>query len=168
MRSLMSNLIDKSWPWVGTLRCTNSKWVEPFSNPLFLPPLHSSPSISQPWHEYKWRLVRSRDRVSVNGFLLSLWQQHTLMGSAWLDSIMSPDTLWRGCKLSISLPPSPRSSSSLAAVFILFPMIILPSFTLLLRLIPSSYSFLRISFVPCFPFRFFLISLNNLNFLKFC
>lgn len=29
-----------------------------------------------------------------------------LMGSAWLDSIMSPDTLWRGCKLSIR-PPSP-------------------------------------------------------------
>lgn len=29
-----------------------------------------------------------------------------LMGSAWLDSIMSPDTLWRGCKLSIR-PLSP-------------------------------------------------------------
>lgn len=167
MRSVMSNVIDKSWPWVRTLRCTNSKWVEPFSSPHFSL-FHSSSSISQPWHEYKWRLVRSGDRVSVNGFLLSLWQQHTLMGSAWLDSIMSPDTLWRGCKLSISLPPSPRSSSSLAAVFILFPMIILPSFTLLLRLIPSFYIVLGISFVPYFPFRFILISLNNLNFLKFC
>lgn len=73
-----------------------------------------------------------------------------LMGSAWLDSIMSPDTLWRGCKLSIS-PLSPiRAWPSSAAVFTSFPMIILPSFTLLPLSNSSSHGILHIISTSCF------------------
>lgn len=76
-----------------------------------------------------------------------------LMGSAWLDSIMSPDTLWRGCKLSIRPLSSLHASPSLAAaVFPSFLMIILPSFTLLTsNFTASSYSPLHINSASCFP-----------------
>lgn len=50
-----------------------------FSGPSFSPPLslsHSSPSVTQTLHEYKWRAVRSVDLVAVNGlFPLGLRQQ---------------------------------------------------------------------------------------------
>lgn len=51
---------------------TRPTWV-PLS--LFLSRSRSSSSITQPRHEYKWRPVKSRDRVPVNGFLLGLRQQ---------------------------------------------------------------------------------------------
>lgn len=87
-------------------------WTVPLS-----PSLALLPSITQPRHEYKCSLLKSRDRVPVNGFMLGLWQQALpLMGSAWLDSIMSPDTLWRGCKLSIRPPPTPISRRCLPLV----------------------------------------------------
>lgn len=64
-----------------------------------------------------------------------------LMGSAWLDSIMSPDTLWRGCKLSIR----PLSLS-------LSPPFMLPHL-LLLSAPCSLWSFCHHS--PCSYFPFF-------------
>lgn len=81
-----------------------------------------------------------------------------LMGSAWLDSIMSPDTLWRGCKFSIRPPPPPS-----AAVFASFPVIILPSFTLLLLPISSSYSLHILARPPCFRVRFVSICPEDID-----
>lgn len=53
-------------------------WTMLTPGPLLLG--HSSSSITQPLHEYKWRPVKSSDWVPVNGFLLGLRQQHSPNG----------------------------------------------------------------------------------------
>lgn len=85
----------------------------------------SCPSITQPWHEYKWRAVRSRDWVSVNGFLLGLRQQRTPNGFSltgfnhvpWYPlkrmQIVNQSSLSLLSALAHLLPPSsPRSPRS--------------------------------------------------------
>lgn len=82
MESVTPRLSERSWQRVRTLRLTNSTWMagRGLLQSLFLSVSHSSSSISQPWHEYKWRPVKSRDPVPVNGFLLGLRQQHSPNG----------------------------------------------------------------------------------------
>lgn len=82
MGSVAPRLSERSWQWVRTLRLTNSKRMAgrgPLES-LFSSLSHSSSSITQLWHEYKWRPVKSRDRVPVNGFLLGLRQQRSPNG----------------------------------------------------------------------------------------
>lgn len=91
-----------------------------------------------------------------------------LMGSAWLDSIMSPDTLWRGCKLSI------RPLSLHTSYF--------PIFCCCLHLIPCHhlviihlaltshfplpYSLLHISLASCFPLCSICREDTDMNFIQ--
>ncbi len=111
---------------------------------------HSS-SITQPRHEYKWRPAKSRDWVPVNGFLLGLRQQCSPNGFGLTGFNHVP---WYPLKrmqiVNQTSLPFPHASTSLAAVFTLFPVIILPSFTLFLLSFFSSYSLLHISPTSCF------------------
>lgn len=79
-----------------------------------------------------------------------------LMGSGWLDSIMSPDTLWRGCKLSIRPLSSPPM---LPDLFLLSPPHSLWSSC---HHSPCSYfpfSLLRAFYIPT-PTRAFMLGLS--------
>lgn len=134
---------------------TRPTWV-PLS--LFLSRSRSSSSITQPQHEYKWRPVKSRDRVPVNGFLLGLRQQCSPNGFSLTGFNHVP---WYPLKRmqivnQTSSPPS-------AAVFASFPVIILPSFTLLLLPISSSYSLHILARPPCFRVRFVSICPEDID-----
>lgn len=134
--------------WSERCQLTHGKWmVGPglfhssfLSSSLSSSPAHSSPSITQVCmniNASRWRAgpgCRSMDFCSASN------SSAPLMGSAWLDSIMSRDILWRGCKLSIRPPPPHSFSLSLrfsfsssififAAVSSSFLVILWPSFT---------------------------------------
>lgn len=83
MGSIVPRLSERSWQRVRTLRLAKQQMdglTRPAWVPFFYFLSHSASPITQPWHEYKWRLVKSRDRVLVNGFLLGLWQQRSPNG----------------------------------------------------------------------------------------
>lgn len=93
----------------------------------------TSTSITQSWHEYKWRLVKSRDRVPVKGFLLGLWQQCSPNGFSLTGFNHVP---WYPLKRMQIVNQTSLSfllaSPSFPAVFTSFSVIILQSLTLLL------------------------------------
>lgn len=156
----MPRLSERSWQLVRTLQLTNSKWMAgrgPLAS-LFLSLTYSSSSVTQPQHEYKWRSVKSRDRVPVNGFLLGLRQQCSPNGFSLTGFNHVP---WYPLKrmqiVNQTSLPTPHASPSLAAVFTAFSVIILPSFTLLLLPIFSSYSLLDTS--PTFSFHIRSVSI---------
>jgi len=156
MESVVSRLSDQSWQLVRTLWLTN----RPASVPLFSSLFHSSLSITQPWHEYKWRLVKSRDWVPVNGFLLGLRQQRTPNGFSLTGFNHVP---WYPLKrMQIVNQPSPLPSR-FSTVFTSFPAMILQSLALLLPPFPPSDSLLNISRTSHFPVRLVSICPNKLK-----